>query len=56
MITKNIKKRKQGCHTKSQSWFNNKKVWLAIYEYISSSGNKFFAQKLAKAVSDYLGS
>lgn len=52
--TRGIEEGKQGCHTKYQSWFNDEGVQLAVRECISSSGNKLSAQKLAKAVGDYL--
>ena len=56
MTIRCIKKRKQGCHTKSQSWFNDEGVQLAVRECIPSFGDKLSAQKLAKAVGDYLSS
>ena len=52
MTIRCIEEGKQGCHTKSQFWFNEG-VTLAVHECISSSGDKFSAQKLAKAVGDY---
>lgn len=54
MTIKYIEKEKQGCHTKSQSWFNDERVQLAIHKFISFSGDKFLAQKLAKVIKDYL--
>ena len=55
MTKRCIEGKKQGCYTKSHSWFNDEAVQLAVREYISSSGNKLSAQKLAKAVGDHLG-
>ena len=56
MTKRCIEEGKQGCHTKSHSWFNDKGVQLAVCEYIFSFGDKLSAQKLAKAVRAYLGS
>ena len=56
MTNRAIEEEKQGCHTKFHSWFNNERVQLAVRECISCSGDKLSAQKLAKAVGDYLGS
>ena len=56
MTKRCIEEGKQGCHTKSHSWFNDEGVQLAVCECISSSGDKLSAQKLAKAVGDHLGS
>lgn len=56
MTTRCIEEGKQGCHTKSRSWFNDEGVQLAVREFISSSRDKLLAQKLAKAVGDYLSS
>ena len=55
MTKGSIKGKKQGCHTKSHSWFNDKGIQLAVHECISYSRDKLKAQKLAKAVGDYLG-
>lgn len=56
MTKKYIEEEKQGCHTKPHSWFNDKGVQLAIRKCISFFEDKLFAQKLAKAVEEYLGS
>lgn len=56
MTKRCIEEGKQGCHTKSHSWFNNEGVQLAVRECIFSSGDKLSAQKLAKAVGHYLDS
>ena len=56
MTKRCIEEGKQGCHTKSHLWFNDEGVQLLVHEYISFSGDKLSAQKLAKAVKDYLGS
>lgn len=56
MTDQTIEEGKQGCHIKSQSWFNDKGVQLAVREFISCSGDKLSAHKLAKAVGEYLGS
>ena len=56
MTKKSFEKGKQGCYTKSHFWFNDKGAQLAIRECISYSGDKLSAQKLAKALGDYLGS
>ena len=56
MTKRCIEEGKQGCHTKSHSWFNDEGVQLAVCECISSSGDKLSAQKLAKALGDHLGS
>ena len=56
MTIQYIKEGKQGCHTKSQSCFNDERVKLAVHECISSFGDKLSAQKLAKVMGDYLSS
>lgn len=56
MTKRCIEERKQDCYTKSYFWFNDKRVQLAVHECIFSSGDKLLAQKLAKALQDYLGS
>ena len=56
MTNRSIEEGKRGCHTKSYSWFNDEGVQLAVRECISCSGDKLSAQKLAKAVGEYLGS
>lgn len=56
MTKSSIEEEKQGCYTKSHSWFNDEGVQLAVRECISSSGDKLSAQKLAKAMGDYLSS
>ncbi len=56
MTKKEIEEGRQGCHTKSQSWFNDEGVQLAVRECIASSGDKLSAQKIARAVGEYLGS
>ena len=56
MTKKSIEEEKQGCHTKSHFWFNAEEVQLAVHEFIFYSVDKLSAQKLAKAVGDYLGS
>ena len=56
MTKRSIEEGKQSCHTKSRSWFIDKGVQLAVRECISCSGDKLSAQKLGKAVGDYLGS
>lgn len=56
MIIQCIEERKLGHYTKSQSWFHNEGVQLAIHKYISFFKDKLLAQKLAKAVSYYLSS
>ena len=40
MTKRSIEEEKQGCYTKSHSWFNNKEVQLAVRECISCSRNK----------------
>ena len=54
MTKRCIKEEKQGCYTKSQLWFNDEGIQLAVRECISLSGNKLSVQKLAKAVGDQL--
>lgn len=53
---KNIEEGQQGCHIKSQSWFNDEGVQIAVRESIASSGDKLTAQRIAQAVGEYLGS
>ncbi len=55
MTTRCIEGGKQGCHIKSQSWFNDKGVKLVVRKYIPSSEDKLSAQKQTKAIDDYLG-
>ena len=54
MTKRSIKEEKQGSHIKSHSWFNDEGVQLAIRECISCFRDKLSAQKLVKAVDDYL--
>ena len=56
MTKRYIEEVKQGCHTKFHSWFNDKKVQLAVHKCISLFKDKLSAQKLAKAVGDYWSS
>lgn len=54
MTTKNIEERKQCSDIKSQFWFNDKEIMLALRECISFFGDKLSAQKLAKAIDNNL--
>lgn len=56
MTKRNVEEEKQYYFIKSYYCFNDKRIQLAIYKYISYSGYKLLAQKLAKVVGDYLGS
>lgn len=55
MIKKSIEEGKQGCYIKFHSWFNGKRVQLVVCKCVSCFGDKLSAQKLVKAVNDYLG-
>lgn len=51
-----IEEGRRGCHSKTQSWFNDEGVQLAAREFIRDLGVGFSAYKLAKAISEYLDS
>ena len=51
-----IEEGRQGCFTKTRSWFNDEGVQLAVRQWVSGAGEAVTAHGLAKAFGDYLES